>query len=142
MASNPLGGDYAAVGRGVALVRLRLVQQATEEIRRGRVEQRMIAELLVDAVLNRAFRGGWGETAWGAKWGSGEVGQVVGESCFFSKSPRTMWLMVDAKRNSILDMGVSINGGTPKWMVYKGNPTEMDDLGIPPFMETPIFIIL
>ena len=34
-------------------------------------------------------------------------------------------------------MGVSINGGTPKWMVYKGNPIEMDDLGVPPFMETP-----
>ena len=35
-------------------------------------------------------------------------------------------------------MGVSINGGTPKWMVYEGNPIEMDDLGVPPFMETPI----
>ena len=33
-------------------------------------------------------------------------------------------------------MGVSWNGGTPKWLVYKGNPTKMDDLGVPPFMET------
>ena len=31
------------------------------------------------------------------------------------------------------DMGVSINGGSPKWMVDKGNPIEMDDLGIPLF---------
>ena len=54
----PPGGDYAAVGRGVALLRRRLVQQATEEIRQGHVELRLIAELLVDAVLNRAFRGG------------------------------------------------------------------------------------
>ena len=29
-------------------------------------------------------------------------------------------------------------GGTPKWMIYKENPIEMDDLGVPPFMETPI----
>jgi hypothetical protein len=36
-------------------------------------------------------------------------------------------------------LGGSINAGTPKWMVYKGNPIEMDDLGVPPFMETPIF---
>ena len=36
-------------------------------------------------------------------------------------------------------MGVSINGGTPKWMVYfMENPIKMDDLGVPPFMETPI----
>ena len=26
-----------------------------------------------------------------------------------------------------------INGGTPKWMVYNGNPIEMDDLGVPLF---------
>ena len=35
-------------------------------------------------------------------------------------------------------MGVSLNGGTPKWMVYKENPIKMDDLGVPPFKETPI----
>ena len=30
-------------------------------------------------------------------------------------------------------------GGTPKWMVYKfirDNPIDMDDLGVPPFVET------
>ena len=37
-----------------------------------------------------------------------------------------------------VDMGVSKNSGTPKWMVYKGNPNKMDDLGIPLFLETPI----
>ena len=34
-------------------------------------------------------------------------------------------------------LGVSINGGTRKWMVYKGkNPMKMD-LGVPSLMETP-----
>ena len=27
--------------------------------------------------------------------------------------------------------------GTPKWMVYKGNPIKMDDLGVPLLLETP-----
>ena len=32
----------------------------------------------------------------------------------------------------IIDLGVSINGGTPTLMVYKGkNPIKMDDLGVP-----------
>ena len=36
-------------------------------------------------------------------------------------------------------MGVSINRGTPKWMVYNGKPYFlMDDLGVPLFLETPI----
>ena len=37
-------------------------------------------------------------------------------------------------------MDVSKNGGTPKWMVkIMENPIEMDDLGVPLFLETPIF---
>ena len=37
-------------------------------------------------------------------------------------------------------LGVSKNSGTPKWMVYKmENPIEMDDLGVPPCSETPIW---
>ena len=36
-------------------------------------------------------------------------------------------------------MGVSKNKGTPKWMVkIMENPSEMDDLGVPLFLETPI----
>ena len=36
-------------------------------------------------------------------------------------------------------MGVSKNNGTPKRMVYNGKPyVEMDDLGVPLFLETPI----
>ena len=36
-------------------------------------------------------------------------------------------------------MGISKNRGTPKWMVYNGQPYEqMDDLGVPLFLETPI----
>ena len=37
-------------------------------------------------------------------------------------------------------MGVSQNRGTPKWMVYNGNPIKMDDLGVPLFLETPIYL--
>jgi len=37
-------------------------------------------------------------------------------------------------------MGVSKNSGTPKWMVYNGNPIERDDLGVPLFSETPIYL--
>ena len=39
-------------------------------------------------------------------------------------------------------MGVSKNRGTPKWMVYNGkpeNPIKIDDLGVPLFLEAPIF---
>ena len=37
-----------------------------------------------------------------------------------------------------LEMGVSKNRGTPKWLVYNGKPYEqMDDLGVRLFLETP-----
>ena len=32
-------------------------------------------------------------------------------------------------------------GVSPKWSVYKGNPIKIDDLGVPPFMETPKYIL-
>ena len=35
---------------------------------------------------------------------------------------------------------VSKNRDTPKWMVYNGNPIKMDDLGVPLFSETSIYI--
>ena len=39
-------------------------------------------------------------------------------------------------------MGVSKNRGTPKWMVYNGKPYFlMDDLGVPLFSETPIYLV-
>ena len=31
--------------------------------------------------------------------------------------------------------------GTPKWMVYQGNPIKMDDLGVPPFIESLIYLL-
>ena len=44
-----------------------------------------------------------------------------------------------------LNMGLSINGGTPKWMVYKGKtekPIKIDDLGgYPHFRKPPLVII-
>ncbi len=39
-------------------------------------------------------------------------------------------------------MGVSKTRGTPKWMVYNGNPIKMDDLGVPLFLETPMYKLL
>ena len=38
-----------------------------------------------------------------------------------------------------IHMGVSKNRGTPKWMIYMEIPIKMDDLGVPPFSETPIW---
>ena len=54
--------------------------------------------------------------------------------CFFSKY-------------DILYMGVSKNRGTPKWMVYiyiyiMEKPIKMDDLGVPLYLETPIYIYI
>ena len=37
---------------------------------------------------------------------------------------------------------VSKNRGTPKWMIYMEIPIKMDDLGVPPFLETPIYIYI
>ena len=39
--------------------------------------------------------------------------------------------------NGCLIYGCFLNGGTPKWMVDMENPMKMDDLGVPPFKETP-----
>ena len=47
-------------------------------------------------------------------------------------------LVFTPKLCGILYMGVSINGGTPKWMIIRENPIKMDDLGVPPFQETSI----
>jgi len=43
------------------------------------------------------------------------------------------------KLNITINMGVSKNRGTPKWMFFlMENPIKMDDLGVPLFSETPI----
>ena len=50
--------------------------------------------------------------------------------------PPLFWPYCDMSRK----IGVSKNHGTPKWMVYNGNPyLLMDDLGIPLFLEPPIY---
>ncbi len=41
------------------------------------------------------------------------------------------------KGDNPTDMGVSKNAGTPKWMVYHGNPFKMDDLGNTLFWKQP-----
>ena len=40
-----------------------------------------------------------------------------------------------------LHMGDSKNSATPKWMVYNGKPINIDDLGVPLFSETPIYLL-
>ena len=40
-------------------------------------------------------------------------------------------------------MGVSINGGTPSgWFIMEKKPIKMDDLGVPLFQETSIYIYI
>ena len=39
-------------------------------------------------------------------------------------------------------VNVSKIRGTQKRMVYNGNPSKMDDLGVPFFLETPIYVCL
>ncbi len=48
--------------------------------------------------------------------------------------------MSNSALQMLIDLGVSKNSGSPKWMVYNGKPYEqMDDLGIPLFLEIPIY---
>ena len=64
----------------------------------------------------------------------------------WSQSGQTLWsvglAVAGCKRSHLWSsllgqqMGVSKNRGTPKWMVYNGNPIKMDDLGVPLFSET------
>ena len=47
----------------------------------------------------------------------------------------------DGGFHEVPHMDVSKNSGTPKWMVYnKKNPIKMDDLRVPLFLETPIYL--
>ena len=39
-----------------------------------------------------------------------------------------------------LHMNVSKNTGIPKWTVLMENPIKVDDLGLPLFLETPIYL--
>ena len=39
-----------------------------------------------------------------------------------------------------INVGVSKNRGTPKWMVIMEHPMKMDDLGVPLFSETSMYI--
>jgi hypothetical protein len=34
---------------------------------------------------------------------------------------------------TVVKMEVSINGGTPKWLIYNGKPIKIDDSGVPLF---------
>ena len=46
------------------------------------------------------------------------------------------------QKKLVLDVDVSKNRGTPKWMVYfMENPIKIDDLGVPLFLETPMWAL-
>ena len=49
--------------------------------------------------------------------------------------------LVLAGENHPVYMGVFINGGTQKWMVYNKKKNKMNDLGVPPFEETSIYSV-
>ena len=52
----------------------------------------------------------------------------------------TWFLMVNGFPEIWFYVGVSINGGTQKWLIYKGkSQSKMDDLRSPPFYETPMW---
>ena len=38
---------------------------------------------------------------------------------------------------AVLNVGLSINGGTPKWMVMENHMFKIDDLGVPLWLRTP-----
>ena len=67
------------------------------------------------------------------------------QSCFFPNrahgppNATTTKCFFVSLRVMLSYVGVSKNNGTPKWMVYNGKPYEqMDDLGVPLFLETPM----
>ena len=48
------------------------------------------------------------------------------------------WYFLGGEQTKIKDhMGVSINDGTPKWMVSRENPIKIDDLVVPPLWNPP-----
>jgi len=66
------------------------------------------------------------------------VNDIMGEFSLFETKRRLKWDDVGIVRVYIY-MRVSINGGTPiaGWFMLE-NPTNMDDLGVPPFQETSV----
>ncbi len=58
------------------------------------------------------------------------------------RKKRGKWSILKQSETSIITYGCwTKNRGIPKWMVYSGSKSyeQMDDLGVPLFLETPIF---
>ena len=68
----------------------------------------------------------------------------AGNACYMSKSTADFKILSPKWMDlAILQDGtVSKNRGTPKWMVYNGNPIKMDDLGVPLFFGNTHFLRL
>ena len=65
---------------------------------------------------------------------------TLGVLCWSKGHKRRLKLTKNGRTAMVVTpFGVSINGESPEWLVYSGeseNPTQMDDFGLPAFMET------
>ena len=61
-----------------------------------------------------------------------------------SRMPRSQSMTLTREHQvPVTNMVVSIvMGGNPKWLVYRANRIKMDDLGVPPFMETTNIVLM
>ena len=97
-------------------------------------------------VTNHTFRSFLGSIFIAVFWASGLLipGAALRTFCIFEpcrwpscRTPRPGAMIYRWSRFANTHTRVSINRGTPKWMVFiRENPTKMDDLGVPLFQET------
>ena len=88
---------------------------------------------------NCSFLGGWHDL------------RTLGKQFWDDMNPQLSWvefvgILVDANPY-IVDMYISIwvfpkIRVPPKWMIYNQKPIKMDDLGVPLFSETPIYVYI
>ena len=101
------------------------------------LESWSILELLLTRVFFNPKCGGAGETHQPNKFQGWQV------MAFLPTTRCTGFIMLDLLLDKLIDMGVSKNRDSPKWMVkIMEHPIKMDDLGVfPLFLETPICTI-
>ena len=83
------------------------------------------------------------ELHWHGRWthlsrmehGTQQIGKSIHGKFFENKSVRSYCLR-QPQTHSWQHIGVSINGSSPNGWLIMDNPTDMNDLGVPPFQET------